>query len=1601
MSLSLHSKPFLRVQIAQIDYSLTQSGSLDNSLLPLVPVIRIFGSSSVGEKTCLHIHQVYPYFFIEYYGKLTANYVNRYIFKLTKSLNHAIALSLKCDPLTPSAQYIRAVLLVKGIHFYGFHSSYSPFLKICIVDPGHVRRAVALLQSGIIMGTKFPVFESQLSFVLQFMCDFGLYGCGWIDVEDVLQRDIQSTLEGDFSSKEYLEQAYHPSPYLRQTCMPIEVDAIAPSILNRKSISARNVHHQLRIPAEPLPAEALVLSVRELWEDERKRRTALGLEPTPSIPVDLSDSARGRGCDWVAEVEYWDQIREKIEADREAQPSLHSVTNGWDNWVMTTFESIEALWEDQWRVWKPLQHQESGAILANSDTSSVTNDIARLEWDAPDDSTGYEDIETIDVDVSKLSQEFTQLMDPEKVDLGETDEEETNFGVEENEDELHQEVSGSSVASDPFDVPEHNSSQLSPTGVGFRFSSPPERSSRNSDESSPTTPTRIHQTANSLWPFEPDDNSTPVAMSKNQVQSDLQMDHKSPEHLYAFPDNSMEGIRVRSPRSPFSTQKRETPPLRSYFSSLPSLGASHCRPSGMTMKLFKESYSVQNIRTTNMKCYEYSSAPPSLSILRDTMDDHELPAKIYQPPHYSSSLDIPERPKEYAGLVYRLKGGHGITHLDPWDDDGDAFDLFLLSSHGIGGWEYSSSPPSNKEIRRWLVEDEGATRNNNSKMKSQIQGATPANIYGFEDTPGPRLLAANPRGRRTMSILALEIFAPTREGTTPNAELDSITALSLVYQISEDVSPYRVMILIQTHFHDRVYCREGAVELVESEIDLINRTVDIVGALDPDIVTGWDIQRGSWGYLNARSQHYGFDLCDLVSRAPPLRITHSDQWEIRHASTFKVAGRHALNLWRLMRSECKLQSYSLENVIFNFLQRRVPCYSNATLSAWYHSKIPSRQTAVLQYFAERTFALLEILNASNLVTKTAEFARVFGVDFFSVISRGSQFKVESFMFRIAKSESFVLLSPSRQDVGRQNAAECMPLIMEPASSFYTSPLVVLDFQSLYPSIMIAYNYCYSTCLGRVKDFQGRNKLGVIDLELPPGLLASLSDHIQVAPNGMIYVKSEVRKGLLGRMLIELLGTRVMVKQAMKSVKNDKALRRVLDARQLGLKYIANVTYGYTSATFSGRMPAVEIADSIVQSGRETLEKAIMLINSTKKWGAEVVYGDTDSIFAYLRGKTKAQAFRIGQDIADTITALNPAPVKLKFEKVFHPCVLMAKKRYVGFKYESVDDKDPVFDAKGIETVRRDGIPAQQKMVEVCLKMLFRAQDLSAVKKYCCMSWTRLLENKVSIQDFIFAKEVRMGTYSDQGPPPPGVVVAAKRMLEDPMNEPQYGERVPYVITRGPPGARLVDRAVDPLEMLNDSRMQLDAAYYITRVLIPPLERIFNLVGADVRAWFNEMPKPRYFNSTASPSKTKWMADTDCSNIEEHFYSSQCLVCGDSASQGLCDECYFVSPQETIATLSSHLQANEQRIKAAHQICATCCSSVTTEPILCESLDCPWMYSRKRAQNKKNFLKIVKEIIEDLSEHVDSNIDDQSTQSSQSDEAEEVNDFFLDFIYRTP
>ncbi|CAH1225134.1 POLD1 [Branchiostoma lanceolatum] len=563
---------------------------------------------------------------------------------------------------------------------------------------------------------------------------------------------------------------------------------------------------------------------------------------------------------------------------------------------------------------------------------------------------------------------------------------------------------------------------------------------------------------------------------------------------------------------------------------------------------------------------------------------------------------------------------------------------------------------------------------------------------------------------------------------------------------------------------------------------------------------------------------------------------------------------------------------------------------------------------------------------------------------------------------------------------------------------YTHPVLVLDFQSLYPSIIIAYNYCYTTCLGRVEHLSeynycyttclgrvehlsepGEFEFGCSSLKVPPGTLRKLRDRLTVSPNGVAFVTKDVRKGILPGMLQDILNTRIMVKKSMKDHKQDKNLTRMLHSRQLGLKLIANVTYGYTSASFSGRMACIEIADSIVRKARETLERAIRLVNDTPKWGARVVYGDTDSMFVLLKGASKDRAFQIGQEIAETVTAANPKPVKLKFEKVYLPCLLQTKKRYVGYMYETPDQREPEFDAKGIETVRRDGCPAVSKCVCVCacvyetpdqrepefdakgietvrrdgcpaaskilecsLKTLFTTKDVSQVKQYVERQCTKLLEGRASMQDCIIAKEYRGKASYRPTACVPALEITRRLLSSDRRAEPRVGERVPYVIVYGSPGLPLIQLVRQPQEVLNDPNLRLNATYYINKQILPALNRVFSLIGVDVFGWYRELPRT---NRVAAPSR--FLPDSRKGTISQFFQTVSCPVCTGPAQQGVCSQCQG-DPQLVAVTLNNQIRAWERTYQHLQQVCQSCTGS-PGQPS-CISLDCPVLYKYVKAKN---------------------------------------------------
>ena len=1024
---------------------------------------------------------------------------------------------------------------------------------------------------------------------------------------------------------------------------------------------------------------------------------------------------------------------------------------------------------------------------------------------------------------------------------------------------------------------------------------------------------------------------------------------------------------------------------------------------------FLQAFEIDMRKKILLLAYE----PPRASEILLELRNERLPSIIHHDAHYSNEKDVPERVREYAGKEFKLES-ETVPFLATFDPTGtslasrgektrivtDKANEERLSRRrklvcGLRTWEIGEMPPTKPEVQIWLekhsdrrpasfnktVDDDDDDDDDgilSTKVGlSQIDSATQKNKHGFKYSQ--RQKSANVQHEtHYMSVMSLEIHVNTRENLVPNPEQDEIGCVFWCLQSDEENIEVNginegthvgILALSDTGglAHSISQLTSVEVEAETSELDLINRMIDIVRDYDPDILAGYEVHGGSWGYIIERARcKYDYNLCDEFSRMKSQSHgrfgKEDDRWGFNHTSTIRVTGRHMINIWRAMRGELNLLQYTMENVVFQLCHRRIPHYFFQDLTSWYKSGKPKDLAKVVDYYASRVQLDLEILEQNELIPRTSEQARLLGVDFFSVFSRGSQFKVESLMFRIAKPENFLLPSPSRKQVGQQNALECLPLVMEPQSAFYNSPMLVLDFQSLYPSIMIAYNYCYSTFLGRVVSWRGQNKMGFTDYHREPRLLELLEDQINIAPNGIMYAKPGIRKSLLAKMLGEILETRVMVKSGMKVDRDDKSLQRLLNNRQLALKLIANVTYGYTSASFSGRMPCSEIADSIVQTGRETLEKAIALIHSVERWGAEVVYGDTDSLFVYLKGRTKDEAFDVGNEIAKTVTDMNPRPVKLKFEKVYLPCVLLAKKRYVGFKYETKNQIVPDFDAKGIETVRRDGTPAEQKIEEQALKILFRSADLSRVKSYFQRQCMKIMKGKVSVQDFCFAKEVKLGTYSDKGLPPPGALISTRRMLEDPRAEPQYGERVPYVVITGAPGARLIDRCVAPDVLLHNDNDELDAEYYISKNLIPPLERIFNLVGANVRQWYEEMPKyqrvrRREVEAVAGGKDLIMSKKT----LESYMKSSTCIVCHEKLEEemAICGKCKQHA-DSSLMTLQSQLNKAERKAVNLENVCRSCASLAWGEEVKCDSKDCPVFYTRTRHLAGLRSLKLMAE-----------------------------------------
>ncbi|KAF9115818.1 DNA polymerase zeta [Mortierella sp. AM989] len=1733
-----------KIRIADLDYYMAEPGPLDLDtcqFLPphcpvlKVPVVRVYGANEAGQKTCLHIHRAYPYFYIPYDGSLEPPQLQAYIHQLGMSLNHAACITFNSPQDLRRSQYVAAITPVKGVPFYGYHVGYSYFLKIYLFNPDLESRIVDLLRSGAIMATQFQTFESHIPFKLQFFIDYNLYGMGWLELEEALLRnDIPAPMKEDHPKR--LSKATVSDTRIwslendpgRISHCEIEMDSTVDRIVNRDNAPERNTHTSLKECFKPPPLTVQVPSMAGLWEDDARRRKANNL-PTQELPKSqMRDPAsipwlnhdlnKQMVADLIREIMSQSQTKTPTQGDFN---DFNVKTDPLAESLMTAYESVEYLCPRE--TSDPNESFEQGLletsfVFDEADSSilvdeSIVSQAAAFgasdmgtrkeifkgltglggleEQDDEDDfplpdmddfeeeyfmdgGDLWDDMDSSDVDShsgsTAMKQEVTANRHIPQFDGGDDGESSQQDGDDHNvaseewrkvtqrtrskrtrsfsssssliskdravkskrfceivasssSSKISNHHARSSEAIEVTDKEEttnqqhHNSvkgthvptSSIKSHAQGpesphkkrriVRFVEIPKQPMGEVDTTKSGDPVRSDTTAETpqLVPkliARVSDDPILVDESGSETETQSQVldithgegDVLNRDGMITIPSVSRLGYQYPEPVSPDhdyflsamdemwsspspplekpafiyspprptspdlaptqaitipSSQSPSNKPIDHEFITLTSPTESHHpnldrhtrhsrRRSSVVDQTFlidpsdaqEDALDTMFFRKKQDSCttddsskdeaplneisehilaedsmiadpftlessqpksfgtlfeaasapptltplaYRFTPAPPTTNELLSSLPSLGLVNVVHQKPYFSNDSDVPSRAKVFGGKEFRIQS-NGIKSMPVFKSKLD-LGKNATAGEGFQFWEPNQIPPTRAEIQSWLEDEmkgvkkplrsvaEAPTPKRREQI-SQLEGPTPKNPFGYKNTP-TKIAASIAVEKDFLDVLSLELHCRTRANFLPDPKTDPILAIFYCWQTERDdliSNGWVPGVGIFTHaeagmMEKLAIGRVGYdIHVSENEGAMLNAIIEHVRDLDPDILAGYEVHNLSWGYLVDRYQTlFALDMSKLLSRVKPQKapllsksaMEARDSYNSKHHSGLTFAGRHLFNVWRLIRGEVALTNYGFCNVVFHVLQQRVPHYSFETLTKWWTNGLALHQSRVIRNYLHRVQYTLQLIESQELISRTSEFARVFGVDFFSVISRGSQYKVESMMVRLAKPENYIMISPSRAQVAGQRALEVIPMVMEPESGFYEDPVVVLDFQSLYPSVMIAYNICYSTCLGKLG---GGTKLGVIDYTIPEGFLPLAEEHLHVAPNGLMYVNQDIRRGLLGRMLAEILDTRVMIKKAMKEYPTNKSLLKLLDARQLSLKFIANVTYGYTSASYSGRMPGIEIADSIVLSGRETLERSIRFVNQNPKWNARVVYGDTDSMFVHLKGRTRQEAFEIGYDISETITRMNPRPVKLKFEKVYHPCFLVTKKRYVGSSYETPNQQEPIFDAKGIETIRRDGVPAVQKIMETCIKTMFRTQDLSLVKSYFVRQLGKILEGRVPVPDLMFGKEVRMSSYSEKGVPPPGAVVSARRMELDPRSEPQHGERVPYVVVYGNPGARLTDQVVEPKELLLNKDLRLNGEYYIRKHIIPSLERIFQLAGADVKSWYEEMPR---------------------------------------------------------------------------------------------------------------------------------------------------------------
>lgn len=700
-------------------------------------------------------------------------------------------------------------------------------------------------------------------------------------------------------------------------------------------------------------------------------------------------------------------------------------------------------------------------------------------------------------------------------------------------------------------------------------------------------------------------------------------------------------------------------------------------------------------------------------------------------------------------------------------------------------------------------------------------------------------------------VASFDIEAYSSTGKFPDADVEGDACFQIAFSLRRQGNPEYVDKTCLCYKKTNTDLEGCKIVNFDTEKELLEGFREYVIKHDIDVMTGWNIFGFDLEFIFKRAivngvSHKFFKLgklleqeCDMVYKQLSSSALGDNTLKL-----LPMSGRFIFDLFHEVKREQKLDSYTLNHVSKTFLGDQKIDMSPKEMFNRFREEDPEKLKEVAEYCIKDTLLPHQLMDRLCNFLNLVEMAKATWVPINYLSERGQQIKVFSQITCQARTEGFMVPTLRYGQVVPENYEGAT--VLEAQAGAYYVPITALDFASLYPSIMMAHNLCYSTLVLNPK------------YDNIPGVTY---ESFKIGEK--VYKFAQNVPSLLPVILANLKQYRKKAKRDMAQA-TDPSMKNVYNGKQLAYKISMNSVYGFTGAS-KGILPCVAIASTVTCKGRSMIEDTKEYVEKNFP-GSKVRYGDTDSVMVEFNvGDLTGQAaidksWELGEQAAEQCTKLFKKPNDLELEKVYYPYFLYSKKRYAAKMWTQNKQGDVVFDCvdiKGLQVVRRDNVPFVRETSKEILDIILESNNPESAKECARKRARELIQGEVPIEKLVLSQKLAERYKSDNLA---HVQVRDKIKMREPGSEPQSGDRVPYVIIKTYGNEKQYEKAEDP-NWVKKKNLDLDYQYYFINKFINPVSDLLEPLVSN--------PKETIFGDLIQ-KKPKIKVPYKCSTIENLF-----------------------------------------------------------------------------------------------------------------------------------